>query len=381
MVRGDRVIFYYLRERIEFRNNVVVEVGPIDADPVKRPVGASPEPASPPAVTTPDPNAPSTPTTPVPGGPSATVPPTGAATPEPKVEIKLVRPPGSKDGRTPALPESVIPKVIPETPPKKAPVEVKETPPPKLPGSRVTGPAQPSAEAIAARKAAERAAALEKEKKAKAAREARRRLDNADEFETTEGILTTRNIVIALIVVAGAVGFFLWRSRPRPPAPAPTPVSNLPSDIPIAPLRPANPTTFSTEFLDKLEWTRFEELVAAYYSKTGVVATRTNAGPESPVHIKISWKGEPRPFAYVQCIAHPSGLVDAKSVQALVSVLAAEDIRRGYVVTPGKFNGPAREVASEKHVTLMPGDTFLEKLNALPVAARAEIMQAIKVVG
>ena len=121
--------------------------------------------------------------------------------------------------------------------------------------------------------------------------------------------------------------------------------------------------------------------MAAYYSKTGVVATRTKTGPESPVHIKISWKGEPRPFAYVLCVAHPSGLIDAKPVQNLIAALAAEDIRRGYVVTAGKFNVSARDVAEEKHITLLPGDIFLEKLNALPASARSEVMQAINAGG
>ena len=73
----------------------------------------------------------------------------------------------------------------------------------------------------------------------------------------------------------------------------------------------------------------------------------------------------------------PGGLIDPKPLQALVAALAADDIRRGYVVTPGKFNVVARDLADEKHLTLLPGDVFLEKLNALPSSARAEIMQSV----
>jgi len=134
---------------------------------------------------------------------------------------------------------------------------------------------------------------------------------------------------------------------------------------------------FGPELLARLEWRRFEELVEAYYTKTGVVAVRTKTGPASPVHIKISWKGEPRPFACVHCIAHPEGLIEQKPLQDLNVVLAAEDIRRGYVVTTGKFSVVARDYAEEKSLTLLPGDIFLEKLNALPDSARTEIMQAI----
>jgi restriction system protein len=143
----------------------------------------------------------------------------------------------------------------------------------------------------------------------------------------------------------------------------------------VATAAAATNAAFSADLLAKLEWKRFEELVAAYYNKTGVVATRTKSGPMSPVHIKISWKGEQRPFACVQCHAHPPGLLDAKPVQSLVDALAAEDIRRGYVVTSGKFGVPARDLAEEKHITLLSGDLFLDKLNALPEPARAELLR------
>ena len=62
---------------------------------------------------------------------------------------------------------------------------------------------------------------------------------------------------------------------------------------------------------------------------------------------------------------------------AVVTVISAEDIRRGYVITTGKFNVPARDFAEEKHLTLLPGEIFLEKLNALPDAARNELMQEV----
>jgi hypothetical protein len=216
---------------------------------------------------------------------------------------------------------------------------------------------------------------LEKEKTAKANKEARRRLDNAEEFKSPPSIFTWRNIGIVLAVVAGIVGFAIWRGRPRHIEVKVAPSSNPTASASNAPA--PSGTTFTGELLDKLEWKQFEGLVSAYYSKTGVVATNTNAGPEAPVHIKISWKGEPRPFAYVRCIACPAGLVEAKAVQGLVTVLAAENIRRGHVVTSGKFIPAARELAAEKHITLMPGDVFLEKLNALPTAARVELLQTV----
>ncbi len=170
----------------------------------------------------------------------------------------------------------------------------------------------------------------------------------------------------------GAVGYLIWRARQRSLDLAATTVSNTPFEEPVV---VDSSTLFTAELLAKLEWKRFEELVAHYYVKTGVVAVRTKTGPDSPVHLKISWKGEAKPFACVQCHASPVGLLRPPPLQALFAALTADDIRRGYVVTNGKFNVEARDFAEEKHFTLLPGDILLEKLNALPPPARAELMQ------
>ena len=79
----------------------------------------------------------------------------------------------------------------------------------------------------------------------------------------------------------------------------------------------------------------------------------------------------------MRCIAESFGPIDTKPLQELATALAADDIRRGHIVTPGKFTPNAIKLAEEKQITLLPGDVFLEKLNALPTAARAEIMKVI----
>jgi|GEM_PF-2824130 len=197
----------------------------------------------------------------------------------------------------------------------------------------------------------------------------RRRADAA--AEVPEATIFTAQFYLFGAALVGAVGFLIWRARQRHLELAATTVSNTPFNEPIAGDTSA---MFTADLLSKLEWKRFEELVGAYYLKTGVVAVRTKAGPNSAVHLQISWKGETKPFACVQCHASPSGLIPLAPLQELHAALTAADIRRGYVVTNGKFNVEARDFAEEKHFTLLPGDLFLEKLNALPAAARTELM-------
>jgi hypothetical protein len=225
----------------------------------------------------------------------------------------------------------------------------------------------------------EAAAKAELEKKAKVIKAARRRMeatiDSAADPETPP-LFTTQTIILALVVVGGGIGFMIWRIRQRQLELAASAVSHSPFSAPVAG-NDGGGALFSADHLAKLEWKRFEELVEAYYSKTGVVAARSKGGPSRPAQVRISWKGEPRPFALVRCISQPEGLIDVAPLQELYTVLASEDVRRGYVVTTGRFSVPARDYAEEKHLTLLPGDIFLEKLNALPGAARAEIMQVV----
>lgn len=384
MGQGNRVIYFYPRERIVLRDNVVVEVEEITGDAP----APSAAPSSPPAGTAKDAPAasarPATPSTPAPN----------AA--EPKLEIKMVLPRSTKDSRpagaestkapAPILPtpSPVTPTIVPppsSTPVEPAPVPVEEPVKPSAVETTVTSPApdpaiekKASDELEAKKKEADELEA--KKKKEQALKAARRRMEEASAPEPTGSVISGQTYLLAFVVVAVGAGLLYWRYRQRQLELAASSVENTPvSSATSAPVFTGN--GFTAEVLHKLDWKYFEELVAAYYSKTGVVAARTKTGPESPVHIKISWKGEPRPFAYVQCIPHPTGLIDPKPLHALVAALAADDIRRGYVVTDGKFNVPARDFAEEKHLTLLPGDLFLEKLNALPAAARTEIMQSI----
>jgi hypothetical protein len=209
---------------------------------------------------------------------------------------------------------------------------------------------------------------------AKSTRNAYAAIEHTD---AVSSIFTARTYAIAFVIIVGGIAYIVWRRKQRDLALMATAVSRPPFAAAAAPAAPGAGTRFTPELLTRIEWKRFEELVAAYYNKTGVVAARTKTGLASPVHIRISWKGEPRPFACVQCVPHPTGLIEAKAIQALCDVLAAEDIRRGYVVTSGKFSVSARDLAEEKHITLLSGDIFLEKLNALPEPVRAELMRDV----
>ena len=429
---GGREVMFFARERVVLRSGVVVEVDLLPADPaVRRPAAPTPaptpvaEPASPssavpsgqaPYQPTPAPAANNSPDeligqTPAAGGDPASQP-IVTPPPEPQLSIKSVRPPSAGGSRLAPRPEPA-PKVAlvavaptpaaPVTPPpppvapkaegtrgpagKAAPsapissLTVASAPPSELQTTSATEPAAagpgptdaPTAAAPVPAGASVSAADDDQAKKSKTSRQPR----TEPEFpEPVESIFTLQTYVIATVIIGAGIGFLIWQSKQRQLELAASAVSRAPFSVEPS---SGGGAMFPTDLIPSLEWKRFEELVESYYSKTGVVAVRTKTGPESPVHIKISWKGEPRPFACVQCIAHPSGLIGADQIQQLFAVLAAEDIRRGYVVTTGKFNVAARDFAEEKHITLLSGDMLLEKLNALPAPVRGELNQEFSV--
>jgi hypothetical protein len=429
IVVGNREVLFFERDRVVLRDNIVVEVERLPADlprhtpppaPAAQPAASeetnSPAPAPEPAAEK-EKNAAPAPAaaaseSPAPARKPVTPPaPPPAPDPNAPLAIMAVRPAGSTTPRS----EPAPPVAAPATAPAPAPAPTRPaampvapvapvasaapasqngavTPPnlpPALPDAdaraKTAAPISPvpvvgeSAETAATKTDVAPAPSAPAEKQPKAAAKSRRRAAADAEAAgeaPAESLFSAQTYVIAFIVIVGGAGYLVWRARQRQLALAATAVSRTPfAAEPVG--AGGGGARFALELLGKLEWKRFEELVVSYYGKTGVVATRTKTGPSSPVHIRISWKGEPRPFACVQCIAHPAGLIDVKPLQDLFAAISAEDIRRGYVITTGKFNVPARDFAEEKHLTLLPGEIFLEKLNALPDAARNELMQEV----
>jgi hypothetical protein len=370
IMTGNREVLFFDRERFELVNNVVTFVEPLAGEasgpatlavrPGVRNAGESVAPAE-----------------------AAPVPPVRAGAE--RLAIKTVRPRGT--AATDSENVTKDPALVPPTAPaaEAAPAPKKKEAPPS-PVSKGTG----------SERAATTAPAVEKKSILT------RRALSASDVNFEAPWFTTQSLVVIAVAVFGWTGYFLWRYRQRA-AEAATPAGKRRKvarsrvartrEVPIkvaeeklvqtqAPQTEVAPgavatstagTHFTAEVLARLDGKRFVPLVAAYYNRTGVVATPTGADPSAAVQIRISWKGEPRPFANVQCIAQPSGPIDVRPLKKLLGVLAAEDIRRGYVVTSGEFTVEAQNFAEENQLTLMPGDALAEKLNALPESVRKEL--------
>ncbi len=372
---GGREVWFYPRERLVLINGVVTEVERLAAE-------------APPKASTPAPTDPNLGFPPTAGGrapesaapaqtPDAAAPRQPPPPVEPKFEIKLVRPPSAT---TPLAVDPVAPAPLPN--PTVSPSVVPEAvaPTPAAPASTVK-PLESSAVATDVTVSPTPIAEPSSKVEANPVRASAPPPSPAVAAPPSTGVPSPESgsfgsgtLIIAGVFVVGVIGLLFWRSRQRQLDLAATSVENTPMAATLA----AN-GRFTREFLAQLDASRFEALVADYYGKTGVIAVQTNRGQGSPVQIQISWKGESRPFALVHCIPQPPAPIEAKPLQELSTVLKAEGIRRGYVVTSGEFIPAARLFAEEMHLTLLSGDAFVEKLNALPDSARAELAQVIGV--
>ncbi len=412
---GSREMLFFAHLKVTLKNDVVIETEELTDEPGPRhaaepPVNSSALPGANPAQTGAATPANASAPTPPPANPDAANAPTvkpatdSGATPagppappsEAPLEIKFVKS-GASSGKAMPRPQTVAPATTPQPAPTKptaiATPELPSTSPqpvvtiPPTPQSIPTesknmAATNPPAVALAAEqpKVAEETPETESapskpavDAKKKAALRRHwwiRRVAESDD-EPVE-FFSTQSYVIAAIVMIGGMAYLWWQRMQRGLALAATTVSSTPFEATAV---VDDGAQFTSELLSKLDAKRFERLVAAYYAKTGVVAKRTNSGPRSAVHIEIFWKGEPKPFAGVQCHANPPLLINAKPLQDLFAALSSAEIRRGYVVTSGKFNVEARDFASEKNFTLLTGDIFLEKLNALPPPVRAELLK------
>lgn len=403
---GAREVIFYTHWKLTLRNDVVMEVEELFDEPPPKRAAPAEAPASPPGAAAaksdqpaPEAIAPDGDPEPLPPPPKSTAAPAAGKASvteaDAPLEIKSIRRPSAgKTARPPAptkaptassptkvvagAPSAPTPAALPEA---KAPPSTPTSAEPKGTASSTVAVAQPDSvssktgdtttEAEPGPAETDETAAKAPAVKSTAASKLLFRRHRVDPGDPEVRVVTTQTYVLAVVTILGGIGYLFWRRAQRAIELAATTVSRTPFETPVV----DSGAMFTPELLGKLDSARFERLVASYYAKTGVVAESTKAGPEAAVHIKIFWKGEPKPFAGVQCHARPSGLIPAKPLQDLFTALSDAEIRRGYVVTTGRFSVEARDFAEEKHFTLLTGDMLVEKLNALPAPARSDLLK------
>lgn len=124
---------------------------------------------------------------------------------------------------------------------------------------------------------------------------------------------------------------------------------------------------WTRELLSKLEWKRFEEVVAAYTREIGYRAKTTRIGADGGVDIEVFETGGATPIMVIQCKAWDAYKVGVKPLRELYGVMAANKIGNGAFFTTGEFTTEALAFADGKHLDLVDGQEFVSRLHSLTV--------------
>ena len=125
---------------------------------------------------------------------------------------------------------------------------------------------------------------------------------------------------------------------------------------------------WSIDLIHSLEWKKFEELSAGYFTATGYRAEVSRFGADGGIDIflyKESYSQD-KAFAVVQCKAWSTYKVGVKPVRELYGVMASEKAPLGIFITSGDYTREAQAFADGKHLKLITGASLLALLKALP---------------
>ena len=167
-------------------------------------------------------------------------------------------------------------------------------------------------------------------------------------------------------------------SLPPPPLPPHTPIPPPISDVSTwQQTRPAPPRDpeISLDLLGRLEWKRFEQVVASYFECQGLKATVSRVGADGGVDIKLYRPPQTTVESIVQCKAWHLYDVGVKPIRELYGVMAAESVPHGVFVTTGQYTGEARSFARGKNLLLMDGADLLLAIRKLPPEDRRRLHQ------
>jgi len=205
-------------------------------------------------------------------------------------------------------------------------------------------------------------------------------------FRPFLGALLVLALCLAVAAVIGLIGWAIWKmTRGTPeteqymPPVLGTPAQPLPfaahgrvnlMDPPVL----ARAPVWSRELLSKLEWKRFEDVVAAYSGMLGYEARTTRMGADGGVDVHLYESGQTKPVAIIQCKAWNAYQVGVKPIRELYGVMAADGVSNGAFFTSGHFTSEALAWARDKKLDLVDGGEFLSRIRQLPATQQQELL-------
>ena len=138
------------------------------------------------------------------------------------------------------------------------------------------------------------------------------------------------------------------------------------------------PVTWSIDLIRELEWKRFEELCAQFWSIKGYPARLSGPGADGGVDVVIADHRDPgRAFAVAQCKSWTAKPVGVEPVRALWG--AKDHFKANLALFYGLsgFTPDAHAFAEGKHLKLISGEALLQQIMAMPEEDRTRLLTAV----
>jgi restriction system protein len=133
-----------------------------------------------------------------------------------------------------------------------------------------------------------------------------------------------------------------------------------------APRAKSDAGPWSAQLLKQLEWRRFEELCAAYFTAEGYATRIARTGADGVVDMHLCPAGSDKPSILVQCKAWDAYRVGIEPVRRLRAAMVASRIGEGMLLSSGRFSHEAADYAEKNFIRLVDGAALLARLAALP---------------
>lgn len=138
-----------------------------------------------------------------------------------------------------------------------------------------------------------------------------------------------------------------------------------------------NHDTWTHGLITALEWKRFEDLCAGYFSAKGYTTKTTELGADGGIDIFLFKPGADKPLGIVQCKAWNTQNVGVKPIRELFGVMTAEQIQLGVFTATGDYTDEARAFANNKHIKLLTGNDLLKLIKELPEEKQSALLSEI----
>lgn len=132
-----------------------------------------------------------------------------------------------------------------------------------------------------------------------------------------------------------------------------------------------------TEALAEMSWQDFELLMGQWFKTQGYdVVQAGGAHADGGIDIELRKDGE---LYLVQCKHYRAWKVPVDTVRDLYGVMTSRGAAGGFVITSGRFTGPAREFASGRVISLIDGEKLSQILKQTDVGSTQTVENIVHI--